>query len=342
MREGLYGFARQENIGIPGVLDCYRSEKNGFVAAEISERLYQPLSARLEQVGLKTDGIEAYQQYLKQFDCRFLLLIWQEQEEVRLYFFSGTRQVRALEFLDYLIPDFGLAKGDADSAGGRMSSTILNVQMADMEISKTLEYFLKMSSSYFEDCKQIDAIQYGIEHAEEIRSLPRYVKKQTPWAYVRSTDIVEQGRKLRIKSLENESGIVMASDPDIYIMIGCRGEVYDMRRDKFEHTYEATEEPLDIFTHMLDFLPEAELVPEGSFVSLDGLAHLCYPKKDAGIYARKLSERTKVFPTGDNEGYYLGRAGDYMAVRRDDLTDIYVIQEDIFALTYEEADTKFL
>lgn len=337
MREKLYGFTRQENIGIAGFGDCYRSERDGFVVAEISERLYQPLSARLERVEMKTDGIEVYQQYLKQLGCRFLLLVWREQEEERLYFFSGTRQVRALEFLDYLIPEFGLAKGDAGSAGGRMSSAILNVQMAGMELSETMEYFLKMSASYFEDCEQIDARQYGIEHAEEIKGFSRYVKKQVPWAYVRSTDIVEQGRRLRIKSLENESGIIMTSDPDIYIMIGRRGEVYDMRREKFEHTYEATEEPLDIFTQMMDFLPEAELVPEGSFVSLDELAHLCYPKKDAGIYAKKLSDRTKVFPTGDNEGYYLGRAGDYMAVRRDDLTDIYVIQEDIFALTYEKA-----
>ena len=34
--------------------------------------------------------------------------------------------------------------------------------------------------------------------------------------------------------------------------------------------------------------------------------------------------------------YFLGRPGDYLAVRLDDITDIYVIQRDIFAETYEK------
>lgn len=32
----------------------------------------------------------------------------------------------------------------------------------------------------------------------------------------------------------------------------------------------------------------------------------------------------------------MGRPGDYLAVRLDDITDIYVIQRDIFAETYEK------
>ena len=32
----------------------------------------------------------------------------------------------------------------------------------------------------------------------------------------------------------------------------------------------------------------------------------------------------------------LGLEGDYLAAREDDLSDMYIIKEDIFALTYEE------
>lgn len=336
MQDELYGFVRQQVTELPGFTECYCYEREGLVAAEISEQLYRPLSLRLEEVELQQGGIGDYAVYFKELGCRFLLFVWREKEEERLYFFSSTGQVRALEFVDYLIPEFGLVKGAAECAGGRISSAILRVQMAGMELSDTMEYFLKMSASYFEDCEQINAEEYGREHQEEIRRMPQYVKKRLPWAYVKSTDIVEPGSCIRIRSLENESGIVITASPEVYIMIGCRGEVYDMQRDKFECTYEPTEEPLDVFERMMDCLPEAELVPEGSFVSLDGLAHLCYPLPGAGIYARRLTKRSKVYPAGSDEGYYLGREGDYLAVRMEDMTDIYVIQEDIFAMTYEK------
>jgi phosphoglycolate phosphatase len=37
----------------------------------------------------------------------------------------------------------------------------------------------------------------------------------------------------------------------------------------------------------------------------------------------------------DAEKYYLGRKGDFLAVRTDDPTDFYVIEKGIFAKTYE-------
>ena len=119
-------------------------------------------------------------------------------------------------------------------------------------------------------------------------------------------------------------------------MIGSRGEIYDINRSKFERTYEATTEALDIFEQMLDFLPEVQLEADGSYVMLDEYAKICYPKTDAKIYARQIERRTKIFPAEEGQEYYLGRAGDYMAVRTDDFDDLYIIQADIFKNTYEE------
>ena len=76
-------------------------------------------------------------------------------------------------------------------------------------------------------------------------------------------------------------------------------------------------------------------LPVGDYISLDELAKLCYPRRGVGIYACELQRRTKVFPASDNGEYFLGRPGDYMAVRLDDFTDIYVIQREIFLQTYE-------
>ncbi len=329
-----YGFETSNIEEFPGIMRCFENRKLGFAVAEVTEVIYrQNRNGLVEEAGIKQ---EVFERFRKQTNCHFLLLVWKEQEEDRLYFFSDTKRVRAIEFMDYMISEFGLVTGDAQVAAGRISSTILKVQMSGMDMEDAMDYYLDRISSYFTMTQIVDAKEYGTRQQEAIRKLPRYRKKKIPWAFVKSTDITKEGETFRIRSLENESGIVLTAQPDLYIMIGCRGEAYDINRHKFERTYEVTGEVLDIFEQMLDFIPEAELIADGSYVSLDELAHLCYPRQGNAIYAVMLDERTKVFPTNGEEEYYLGRPGDYMAVREEDLTDIYIIQGDIFAQTYEE------
>jgi len=165
--------------------------------------------------------------------------------------------------------------------------------------------------------------------------MPSYVKKFVPWAFVKSVDIVEEGQQFRMKSLENETDMLLEASPDTYIMIGYHGEIYHISREKFERTYEVTDEQLDVYEQMLDYLPEVRKCEDDSFVSLDELAHLCYPKKVNGIYAVPLERRAKVFNPYMQGEYFVGREGDYLAIRKDDLEDIYIIQKEILGETYE-------
>lgn len=328
-----YGFTLNEvNDSQLNIKQCYRYKKVAFAMAEVSFRDGDELLNRYLE---EQEKVDSYSEVLKSLECHFLLLVWKSQDEDRLLFFSDTRRVRALEFLDYLIAEFGLVRGNAECASGQISSAILSVQISDMDLAGSVEYFLQRSMSYFEECDWIEAKEYGMNHQGIILEMTKYYKKKIPWAYVKSTDVVPAGEQIRIKSLENESGMLLTAGEDRYIMIGCRGEVYDMNEDKFARTYKTTDEPLDIFEQMLDFLPAIEKVSDGDYISLDELAKLCYPRRGVGIYACELERRTKVFPAGDNAEYFLGRPGDYMAVRLDDFTDIYVIQREIFLQTYE-------
>ncbi len=323
--EELYGFHQMgEGKGLPQTTRCYQYKKVPFIAAET------------EAGKVKEEDVEQWMK--KNPFYKFLLVIWKEQDEERTLFFSRTRQVRALEFLDFLIPEFGLVRGDAEHANGRVSAAILGVQMASAEVTDTLEYFMKQAVDYFEDCDWIDALRYGMQEEEEITQLPIYTKKRVAWAYVRSTDIVRAGRQFHMKSLENESGLTITAADDIYIMIGCRGEIYDIKQERFKETYEMTNERLEVFKQMLDFIPEVQTVPEGEYISLDLIAHMCYPVPGAGIRVRQLEKRTKVFPADGSQEYFLGRPGDYLAIRQDDFTDIYIIQENIFTQTYEKKE----
>ena len=63
----------------------------------------------------------------------------------------------------------------------------------------------------------------------------------------------------------------------------------------------------------------------------------CVTTDRAKIYAKPLDKTTKIFTAWDEERYMLGKTGDYLAVRVDDAHDIYAVEKNIFALTYEKA-----
>ena len=72
----------------------------------------------------------------------------------------------------------------------------------------------------------------------------------------------------------------------------------------------------------------------GSTDTILPYAKSCIAAGGSGIYARQLDHRMKVFTTWDPDKYYLGVEGDFLAVRADDLTDIYIIAKSVFERTY--------
>lgn len=273
---------------------------------------------------------------LCRYGHKYALLIYEESYQVQLVFVSGSKRIRAIEMMEYMLAEFGLVKGNAVKATGCISLAILKSKIADAEMDGLTEYFEAGIREYVNNTECIVANEYAAANEESIRTLPLYSKRNVKWAVVKSTDIAPVGENFIIKSLENESGVKVTVSDNTYIMIGCRGEIYEITAEKFANTYELSNEKLDIFREMLEFIPEVRLISTGEYISIDDRARICYPKMDSRIYARQLSNRTKVFQ-GDGSGeYFLGREGDYMAVRADDIRDIYIIQRDIFEYTYEQ------
>ena len=86
----------------------------------------------------------------------------------------------------------------------------------------------------------------------------------------------------------------------------------------------------------MDYIPEVLSGKNNEYISLDDKAYLCYPKSEKKIYVSKIEKRTKIFSEHNKGEYFVGRTGDYMAVREDDVSDIYIIQREIFEQTYEK------
>lgn len=270
-------------------------------------------------------------------DAALFMSIGRNKDAVTLHCVSQTSQVRALEFLDFCVGEYGMPKGDEKDAQAVISELLLKVWMSETDISESVVFFAGRAQRYFTECKVLNGTEFKKQCPEFPAAFKAYVKKHVSWAYVKTTDIADLGSGIKVKTLENDTGITITAAPDVYIMIGCMGEVYEITGQKFEASYEPSGEPLDIFMQMMDFIPAVELLSEHSYVTIDELAHLCYPKQGAGILACPLEKRTKVFGKMRTD-YFVGKPGDYLAVRQDDHTDIYIIQKEIFERTYESAE----
>lgn len=275
---------------------------------------------------------------LEEVNAKVLLIIGKVSDRITVSCLSLTEHIRALELIDYLFGQYGIAKGTAKWAVGSISEVLLSVCMSEQDVYDMTEYFLQHAEEYFTECDTIRADTYAQEYPQQFAQMKEYIKARVSWAYVKATDIVPAGVEISIHTLENDTGASVRADDDTYIMIGCLGEVYQIHKDKFDASYETSEEKLDIFTQMLDFIPAVERMDDGSYLTIDEQARLCYPKPGASILARKLERRTRVF-TQNGTDYFLGKQGDYLAVRKDDPKDVYIIQSEVFGRTYVEKGT---
>ena len=274
---------------------------------------------------------------LDETDAEVALLIGKMTDRFLVRCLSRSLSIRALELIDYVFGQFGIAKGTAQWAQGSVSEVLLSVCMSDADVEDVTQYFMLRADKYFTECEVIVAKTFAEKNPEKLLDMTEYEKARVSWAYVKTTDIVPAGVQISVRTLENDTGVIVTAGEETYVMIGCLGEVYQIQREKFETSYEVGEEKLDIFTQMFHFIPAVERVDDHTYLPIDELAHICYPKKGAAILAQRLTKRTRVFAKNGMD-YFVGDAGDYMAVRKDDVEDVYIIQEEVFRRTYVEKE----
>lgn len=260
-----------------------------------------------------------------------LLELYDMSESYKVVCKSRSKKIRAIEFMDFLFGEYGIENGNAAEAMGRYPKVILNIHINETGAGSAETYFAWRMEEYFNQTDIVDSVEEKID----LTGFDVYGKRNVPWAYVKTLDIAPAGSKIIVKSLENPTGIDIIASEDDYLMIGCKGEVYNIKKEKFVRSYSETEEELDIFDRMMEYIPVVEIEGREDSVPIDEIAHICYPKPMSNIYAVKLSRRTKVFGNNNREEYFLGYPGDYLAVRYDDPTDAYIIRKGIFEDTYE-------
>lgn len=241
---------------------------------------------------------------------------------------SCIREVNASELAAFLAEDMGSGGGHYEKAGGFISKKLYNQKCNSLHAEA---YFNSRMAEYFDSFDLI----YARDYAADITAMKKYEKNKLPVGYVKLWEIIPVGTPITIRTLEGDIDTVV--EEDLIAIIGIKGEVYPNRADKFKRSYQATEEKYIYESHSsAEYLPTVKLRSTGADLVLTDYARVCIPTGSVSIYAKRLDKGVKVFTAWDKEKYMLGRIGDYLAVRSDDLHDVYVVENAIFGKSYRE------
>lgn len=214
----------------------------------------------------------------------------------------------------------GNGGGYKQKAGGLIS---------DIRVGEDVEKLLRERiDAYYNsyDVAKAESYKPDISEMKLCRKLPERV------GFAKTTDIVPSGTEIKVRMIEGDLDII--ADDDVYIMIGRKGNIYPISREKFEATYIPAD---DDFSLKAEYEPNI-ITRDSSIYSIMPFARSCVSSESgASIYTKKLDRTLKLYTRWDHGNYMLGRVGDYLAVRSDDTEDMYIITEEQFGLIYRES-----
>jgi phosphoglycolate phosphatase len=241
---------------------------------------------------------------------------------IKLSIRSSSREIMADELARYLCREVGSGGGNIEKAGGF-------IELKNIGDATPKEFLKNRLREYLRAYELI----YADKHSIDFESMRRYRKLPRPQGFVKSAVVFGPKARLTARTLEGDVDFIAGEN--IYLMIGLRGEVYPIRRDKFEKSYLTLETP---YSETTEYAPSLINKATGEKKSLLPFVESCAPSEEKYIRAVALTRETKVFTSWDLEKYYCGALGDYLVADEGDWNDCYIVREDIFKNSYVEFD----
>lgn len=270
--------------------------------------------------------------FLLQVDQIYSCVVFNENEGgYKLSVRSCVREVNASELAGFLTEGIGSGGGHYQKAGGFVSKKLYVEKYPTLHAEA---YFNSRMNEYFENHELI----YAEKYEADVDNLIKYKKRNIPIGFVKATDILPVGTPILIRTIEGDMDLTI--DEDLIIIIGVQGEVYPNKLEKFNRSYKPLDEPYRFKTMAINnkYEPMVKNRLDGRNMPLTEYAHACVSTGGVQIYAKPLSKRVKVFTSWDKNRYMVGKEGDMLAVRTDDLHDVYIVDKEIFDATYEKVD----
>ncbi len=185
--------------------------------------------------------------------------------------------------------------------------------------------------NYFDNSEII----YTDKYEADINKMGHYRKKPLPLGYIYATDLFKPNTKITIRSFEGD--VDARVEEDSVIMIGANGKVYINSREAFEKTYR-TYPNWNYTLKDTEYSPTIKDNDAGKTIHPLKFAKVCIPTGEYTIYAKRIDHRVKIFMGWNENSYLLGEEGDYLAVRGNDVKDVYIIDGKVFAKGYVEEE----
>ncbi|MCX4327080.1 MAG: DHH family phosphoesterase [Lachnospiraceae bacterium] len=237
---------------------------------------------------------------------------------------SCIKEVKANELAEYLCEGIGNGGGHLAKAGGFIADNLFNKKYNNMSMK---DYLIKKINKYHNDFEVIYAKTYNIDMQE----LSKYQKKDVVIGVAAASDFIKEGTPVLVRTLEGDVNLKV--EEGLYFMIGIEGEVYPIRKEKFDRTYKYIDGTPDM---IMEYAPTVRDNICGNVYQLMEYMKTCVATGKSMVYAKELETNIKVFTSWDETKYYCGMKGDFLVVREDDPHDIYVVRRDIFFKTYKE------
>lgn len=237
---------------------------------------------------------------------------------------SCVKETKSNDLAEYLCEGLGNGGGLPNKAGGFIAANLYKDNYGDRDFA---EVIYERTLQYYHDYDII----YAQTHELDITGYKRYQKKNVMVGMAIASEFIKVGTPILVRTLEGDVNLIV--DDDIYLMIGIEGEVYPIKKEKFNKSYKLVE---GVPNMKIEYAPTVRDNIFGDVYQLMKYMKTCVATGDTKVMAKPLEKNVKVFTAWDENKYYLGKVGDYLAVREDDFHDIYVVKREIFLETYEE------
>lgn len=263
--------------------------------------------------------------FLLQVDEIFTCVVYNEVDDgFKLSVRSCIKEVRASELAAFLTQGIGSGGGHVEKAGGFISKIKYEEKYPTLH---TESYFGEKMNAYFDNTDII----YAKDYEMKTTGMKQYRRRKIELGYVKTQDVMPIGSPITIRTLEGDLKVTVEEGQ--YLIIGIKGDVNVISKKQFEKRFIPLEHKFSIY---MEYIPTIRSKTEGKVTYITEYANSCVSSEDILIYAKKIKKTVKVFPLDDEEKYMLGKIGDYMAIRCDNLNDIYIIEKEMFQKSYEK------
>ena len=238
-------------------------------------------------------------------------------EEIKFSVRSCVKEVHANELAAFLADGIGGGGGHLFKAGGTIRPELITSNPESIIQERIEKYY----ATYI--------IMYAKDTTLDTAHMSLYDKLPQNLGTVRLADVFDIGTLVEIRTLEGDVHVTITDDT--YLMIGIEGEVYPIKGTKLKNSYSFTG---FVYSNTFEYEPSIKNLATGEVKLVMPFAKTVISPGNARIYAKPLENPIKLFTAWDDEKYYSGNVGDYIAVREDDPHDIYIIKGRLFDKLY--------